>query len=315
MKVYKYRGLVKLDRTLKSLAEDCFYAPTAAILNDPTEAVLNDKLVAEFMNKLSPKLSAALEQLTTMRTSVGIYSLSKTATDELMWAHYASSHEGFCIEYDLDRLVLEARNQWSRVDVTYSREPPTLTLHDVIGAPNARTATAKLIGHKSLRWNYEDELRLVTARSGANFYARAALTAIYFGCRCKAETEAEIRSALRNRSHSYFRMAYPPHSYQLTSIPLPRLDVDGVAPDYAAPVEDGAVISRDDLGEFADRHELILKAVDIVRRDPSCKRIVLADLSSAANHQGQIFVQFETSVKTDLYGTLNWYFEDAQLRN
>ena len=40
-----------------------------------------------------------------MRKTVGIYSLSRTPYDELMWSHYGESHEGFCIEYDLERLI------------------------------------------------------------------------------------------------------------------------------------------------------------------------------------------------------------------
>ena len=42
------------------------------------------------------------------RERAGVYSLSKSQCGfpdrELIWAHYADSHKGFCIEYDIDKL-------------------------------------------------------------------------------------------------------------------------------------------------------------------------------------------------------------------
>jgi len=40
-----------------------------------------------------------------MSKKIGIFSLSKKYDDELLWAHYANSHKGFCIEYDLEILL------------------------------------------------------------------------------------------------------------------------------------------------------------------------------------------------------------------
>ena len=40
MKVYKYRGISTLDRDLKTLVSNQFFAPTAEKLNDPVETVL-----------------------------------------------------------------------------------------------------------------------------------------------------------------------------------------------------------------------------------------------------------------------------------
>lgn len=313
MKVYKYRGVANLERDIKSLVEDNFFAPTAEALNDPTEVVLNDRLVSALLSGLSPEVSASLAQLTGMRHSVGVYSLSRVPTDELMWAHYSESHAGFCIEYDFERLVLEARNQWTQLDVVYSKDPPILTVQDLLVASDASLATAKLTGYKSLRWRYESELRLITARAGVNHYARAAVTGIYFGVRCSKKIETQIRTALRNRALTYSRMVYPAHSYQLAIETLTRDDIDGVIADYVAPVEAGAIVTNSDLGEFSDRYTSVRKAVEIVRRDPSCKKIVLAEVSRTGARRGQIFVQFETTVKGDLNNVLNWYFDHEEL--
>jgi len=56
-------------------------------------------------------------------------------TNEVMWAHYASSNRGYCIEYDRDKLKDKTINFDFAVelDVTYSDEIPTLTFEDIKG--------------------------------------------------------------------------------------------------------------------------------------------------------------------------------------
>jgi hypothetical protein len=265
------------------------------------------------MHSLSADLGGALKQLTGMRHSVGIYSLSRTPTDELMWAHYAESHAGFCIEYDLERLMLEARTQWTRLDVVYSEEPPTLAIEDLIRAPNPEVATAKLVGCKSKRWSYEDEVRLITASAGVNHYARPAVTGIFFGCRCSDETIERVRIALAGRAHTYARVVYPERSYRLRIDDLPRAAIDGTMTEHRAPVEDGAIAAVDDLGEHGHLHPLLLRAVDQVTRDPSCKKGVWADVSPSGPRRGQIFVVYETSVETALDNKVKQYFDPEVL--
>lgn len=313
MKVYKYRGSSTLKRDCEGLEQSYFYAPTAEFLNDPTEVVLNDRLVKVIASTLSSTLESDLEEFTSMRRTAGIYSLSKTVTDELMWAHYAESHKGYCVEYDLSRLVLDARNQWSQVNVKYSSEPPTLSIQDVVGELGETNIVEKLVGFKSQRWEYEDEIRLVTTRAGSNHYAQAAVTGIYFGCRCEAKTRETVRKALSGRGHSYFQMKYPEASYQLTTEAMPRLAIDREVLKYEAPIEESAVTPVEDLGKFSGLHSKLTRAVKIVRRDPSCRAIVLADVSRSGERTGLIYVQYKTRVKTDLNEIVTWYFSAKDL--
>ncbi len=309
-KVYKYRGISTLDRDLESLASNYFFAPTAESLNDPTEAVFNDRLVSQIMSALGSGVSQPFEALIDMRHSVGIYSLSRVANDELMWAHYGESHQGFCIEYSLERLILEARDQWNIVDVTYSETPPTLTVEDAARQGEHSRIVQTLAGHKSRRWEYEDELRIVTTRSGANYHAQSAVTGIYFGRRCSADNTKKIRARLSGRSLSYVSMSYPAGSYKLLASTLPYdTELDGQAAAHEAPIDDFAIPEAKDLGRFADRHNKLLRAVDVVRKDPACQHVVLADVSMSGPREGKIFVQFQSSVKTDLTDTLNWFFD------
>lgn len=307
--VFKYRGLSALDRDLTTLAADRLYAPTAAYLNDPTEVVLNHQVVQMSAEAMSPEVARHYETLVEMRCTVGIFSLSKVCNDELMWAHYADSHAGYCIEYDLDRLVLEARTQWDTVLLEYSDEPPSLDFSDVVGSETHEKALQKMLGHKSSRWAYEDELRIVTARSGVNHCARAAVKAIYFGCRCSDADRLKIRSKMKNRNIQYNEMYFPEISYKLDSRMLDRLpEIDGEAIETVAPIEMEAISKPEHMGGQAHLYPQLVDAVEYVRKDPNCVKIVYAGASASGPHSGKLFVQFESSVPTDLSPVVNWYF-------
>jgi uncharacterized protein YjaZ len=143
--VYKYRGGDQeiFKRDLNSLEENCFFAPNYKMLNDPNETmVFTDKfenqidLISRLLNKKSKQhpttVKGSLASLIDRKNEIGIYSLSKTYKDELLWAHYANSHYGFCIEYDLDILISTYKrdNIYSFL-VTYSNTPPQIGISEV----------------------------------------------------------------------------------------------------------------------------------------------------------------------------------------
>ena len=165
----------------------------------------------------------------------------------------------------------------------------------------------KLVGYKSKRWEYENELRIVTTKSGKNNYAEVAVTGIYFGCRCPEESIDQIRHVLKDRLHEYFTVSYPEHSYTLKASPLGRdKNIDGEPKKHRASVEESAIPACGHLRNDSNLLEKIEKAVEIVRCDPSCELVVLADKSESK--KDQIYVQYETNVETGLSNTLNRFF-------
>ena len=307
MKVYKYRGISTLDRDLKTLVSNQFFAPTAEQLNDPVETVLNSQLAASLTEAMGEEVHELFTETVEMRKTVGIYSLSRTPYDELMWSHYGESHEGFCIEYDLERLISEARANWDRVDVVYSETPPVLDFSELLSGNGHKALLQKLVGYKSKRWEYEDELRIVTTRSGKNNYAEVAVTGIYLGCRCTEESIDQIRHALKGRLHEYFTVSYPEHSYALKASPLERdKNIDGEPKKHRAPVEESAISACGHLRNDSNLLEKIEKAVEIVRCDPSCELVVLGDVS--ASKKDHICVMYKTNVETGLDNTLSRFF-------
>jgi Protein of unknown function (DUF2971) len=314
-RVYKFRGgsPEDVDRAIDCVERDQLYAPTSAELNDPAEAILTRGVSIEMLLGIAGELRPQLEAFESMRHSTGIYSLSRDITDEVLWAHYALGHTGFCIEYDLHRLLLEPRNQWRALDVIYAETPPRLELDDFTADDEAIAAQSKMIGHKSIRWAYERELRISTARSGINHYARDAVTAIYFGCRSSEKTQNRIRNTLKGRRIRYFRMELQPETYLLREKTLPREAIDGAITTWKAPVDDGAIPDISDVGENSAKYEKLLRAIEIVRADSSCEAIVNADFSVNPSTRGQPYVQFRSRVPMDLDNTVTWRFQLADI--
>jgi hypothetical protein len=94
-----------------------------------------------------------------------------------MWAHYASNHKGFCLEFHSNR-SLDGVNP---LDVLY--------VNNFIKAPyykNPKDALFHLIYTKSKDWEYENELRsiqinLLNEEARKITYNKEELKSIYFG--------------------------------------------------------------------------------------------------------------------------------------
>lgn len=233
--VYKYRGgdESSFKRDLKSLEENSYYAAPVEKLNDPCEALINtdifnlqSSLFSKFIKTSSKEalenVKDALANLIKRKNKVGIYSLSKTFKDELLWAHYANSHYGFCIEYDLDLLVNHTiSDKTYSSDVKYSSSPPQIGLRDIAKAgTNHLGLIQKMVCRKSRRWSYEEEYRLIKDRFGLHSYNYQAVKSVYFGLRMKTEDQSAIMNSLKGRGVQYFKIKQIEKSYKFDSIPI-----------------------------------------------------------------------------------------------
>ena len=103
--VYKYRANIEINgekRDTMQLTQNIIYASDMRNLNDPFEGSVELPKSYEHEHWVTPIMQKLY--------SAGIYSLSKPKDgetfpcNELLWAHYANSHKGFCIEYDLEKI-------------------------------------------------------------------------------------------------------------------------------------------------------------------------------------------------------------------
>jgi len=184
---------------------------------------------------------------------VGIYSLSKTVLDELLWAYYANSHTGFCIEYDLEQLG-ELTKIAGSFDVIYERSIPQITFDDLIGVQSDVIKILQLTsGSKSKRWQHEDEIRVIMDYFGKVEYDFRAVKAIYFGLRMPKKwqdlyedneklpdhlsqvCQEQVMQVLKGRGIKYYQIILKPNSYEFDYIKVEDLYKD--AKKYKAEIK------------------------------------------------------------------------------
>lgn len=284
MKVYKYR--YGSQRDLESLKQDYFYAPHPSKLNDPCENLFDVAGIEQTLAQLASMSSVPTKMLsesfftlfTQIQENVGIYSLSKTVIDELLWAYYANSHTGFCIEYDLEKLG-ELTKIAGSFDVLYEHNIPQITLDDLIGVQSDVIKILQLTsGTKSKRWQHEDEIRIIMDYFGKVEYDFRAVKAIYFGLRMpktqqdlhdnlSQASQEQVMEVLKGRNIKYYQMVLMPNSYEFDYFQVEDLYKD--ADKYKVDVKflDKSCIDYNGYGWNIDP-SYFDKVAEIICRDP-----------------------------------------------
>lgn len=125
----------------------------------------------------------------------------------LMWAHYAASHTGFCLEFVTNQKALLGTGKTELYKVCYQPERPIvrpslfLGKLSVLSVIEAEELSQKIFHSKSKEWEYEDEWRIVsqepTAKNNEGLICNLSdfgltLSAVYFGCKITAENKKKL---------------------------------------------------------------------------------------------------------------------------
>lgn len=225
MKVYKYRANLLDEKTKKrrdteSLIKGEFYAAKFKELNDPFECSFDLQMKDSDKTFFYKPINLF---------DVGIYSLGMLQKEEsfpsheLMWAHYANSHKGFCIEYDLDKIQqtghYDLRNQ---ITIKYQLDMPVINkedFNDILGIQK------KVFGTKSLAWEYENEIRLVFLKSGIKNHSKDIITGIYFGLNIGLEERNLIINDLKDKNIKFYQINRINNAYKLLCSELNDSDI------------------------------------------------------------------------------------------
>ncbi len=87
----------------------------------------------------------------------GVVCLTPQWDSRLMWAHYASEGQGFCIEYEVDWTLNNLDVRY--VPVQYTSEIPELCISEAMFTPHQ--FLYRVLATKHSDWAYEQEVRLV----------------------------------------------------------------------------------------------------------------------------------------------------------
>lgn len=118
--------------------------------------------------------------------------LCKRPDGILMWSHYASNHEGVCLEFR----VLKDSVFANAVPVEYAEEYPKFKL------PGEMNELAVgMVGTKAKLWEYEDEWRVGSLEArGLNDFPSECLSAVIFGLQISDKNKALISKWLMKRT-------------------------------------------------------------------------------------------------------------------
>ena len=242
MLIYKYRGGNKkaFNRAIEGLRNNYFWASSIDQLNDPCEGITNKNVFKKQYRNISrflgfkedrhmQLLDENADEVLSFGEKMGIFSSSKTYLNELLWAHYANGHKGFCIEYDLEYLVkTDGGNGVFSLGVIYSRKPPKIDLLDIIKT-GQNGVIHKNGFYKSNSWKYEQEHRLITNIIGENYYDPRAIKSIYFGLLISDKHKNAIREALSGKSVRFYQIVLQKDSYKFNKSELRELELKSMS--------------------------------------------------------------------------------------
>ncbi|MGU5677957.1 DUF2971 domain-containing protein [Aeromonas hydrophila] len=248
--LYKYYS-PNLD-IIKYLKNPTVKLTSTKTFNDPFEMNIAKplaKMIAESFIKLIStdegyyygSAEEYINEFKTMSRNYGVISLTETHRNILMWAHYASSHEGFCIGYRSDFLSTEqsvdknnSAHNLNPHRVIYDKrrfDPSNYshknTLHDLM---------IQAMTIKSDEWIYEKEHRCIVSKGLANRF-------IISG-KVSQNTAALINRMIKD---GHIKETDEEHTYLFN----PQIPSSSI----------GSVISRDRIANIEDI--VLLKDIDI----------------------------------------------------
>ncbi|MCH4022056.1 MAG: DUF2971 domain-containing protein [Acetobacter sp.] len=162
------------------------------------------------------------------REQRGVFCLSASDTNVLMWSHYGDNHQGLCLGYSVPKKISDSNEyKVSKVDYAGSRIAKTRDLDAMLaGDVNSRDAIDEAAYlAKAGAWSYENEWRILGP--AGNQKGVLNLEEIIFGFRCSEHVQTAIRSiiATLGKPIKFSKMVFAGDGFDLQKEPL-----DGVTP-------------------------------------------------------------------------------------
>jgi len=177
----------------------------------------NPSLVDHALSKIAPTFRAVISAFASqakamlteaLQSKVGILSLSESANHPLLWAHYADSHKGLVIEFDVQHEYFDQRR--SEKDELYHLRQVKYAGRSSIGRTLFDLDGDDLLATKNFSWSYEREWRMLAPLDAAKscreingeavyLFAVPALTitGVVLGARVADKVADEVAELLR----------------------------------------------------------------------------------------------------------------------
>jgi len=118
--------------------------------------------------------------------------LCERPDDILMWSHYASNHEGICLEFN----VIKESYFSGAVRVIYADDYPKLKV-----TMGTKELANGMVLTKAKHWAYESEWRVLCVdEPGLQDFPKECLSGVILGCKISEENRKPIREWLSQRA-------------------------------------------------------------------------------------------------------------------
>ncbi|MFV5376487.1 DUF2971 domain-containing protein [Acinetobacter calcoaceticus] len=164
--LYKHYSLLPEDILSNFLKNPNLRYSCAKDLNDPLEGIVN----LQIQNGPDHSSEVLNELISQIKNTTYVCSLNNSPLEPLMWSHYASSHTGFMVEYDLSSLkkIIQVKYQ-NTPKITELTNPLLLTIlstdaSNEMQSPIIIDFVEQVISSlcsKSHHWHYENEKRMI----------------------------------------------------------------------------------------------------------------------------------------------------------
>ncbi len=262
--VYKYRPKLPIEQVHRLIETGEIFFSRADSFNDPFDTaltynfeglntILAEKWIQHAAKRQMPNASEmeqtkfAITRLAEIRNDptyqrkmekdsieknyrkFGICCLSAVNDDILMWAHYAQSHTGLCIGFNVNRLWMIAQQLVGSnellelMKVTYSNSKLQINFFEAMLSDDFEHVS-KFVSTKSVHWQYEKEYRLVfwhhpnsTFQFGADIVQE-----VIFGCKFPSPERASLIKSWghHNPNISFFQATIDSLEFKLNIVPI-----------------------------------------------------------------------------------------------
>lgn len=142
---------------------------------------------------------------------------SQTKKNQLMWAHYADDHKGFCIGFNTSDLLGNGNNlKVVSLPVEYKYDNPyqditkdfqiLLDLGGVVRHTNLSSEfLRRALATKYIGWKYEKEIRLISTISDVLDFQTESINSITFGLRMQDNDKQTLKKLLAGREWEHLK--------------------------------------------------------------------------------------------------------------
>ena len=157
----------------------------------------NDGKINKAFRSDAVGMARAATKSVVSRKQFGVSCFAENNENILMWSHYASNHQGFCLEFDTRFEPFKPVKTQTLLKVDYSEKYPRLSINNIPN--NLPSIPRNIFGIKSTHWSYEEEWRMFASPGGKSYpFDPLALIGIYFGCKMTDNDKHELAKILRD---------------------------------------------------------------------------------------------------------------------